>query len=360
MAAEDRMGGECRVGLTRDFLSEDGSLAFDIGLDVLEGHPEIVWEFLPQFTPQLRREDVGGYDALLVLSPKVTAQTVEAAERLVLVARFGVGYDSVDVAACTRQGIVLTITPDGVRRPVAVSAMAYVLALSLKLLIKDRLTRAGRWHEKLSYMGTGLTGRVLGLVGLGNIGREICRLAAPFELRILAADPYVTRDAAASVGAELVALDDLLRVADFVCICAALTDASRHLIDARRLALMKPTAYLINVARGPIVDQGALTRALQDGHLQGAGLDVFEQEPPDPHDPLFQLDSVIVSPHGICWTDECFTGNGRSAWNSILNLAAGREPAFVVNREALSHPRFRERLRAFAQPGRMPREAGGA
>jgi len=352
------MDGECRVGLTRDFLSEDGSLVFDIGLDVLEGHPEIAWEFLPQFTPQIRPADVRGYDALLVLSPKVTAETIEEAERLVLIARFGVGYDSVDVAACTRRGIALTITPDGVRRPVAASAMAYVLALSHKMLIKDRLTRTGRWHEKISHMGMGLTGRVLGLVGLGNIGREVCRLAAPFDLRILAADPYVTRDAAA--GAELVELDDLLRAADFVCICAALTDATHHLIDARRLALMKPTAYLINVARGPIVDQAALTRALRDGRIQGAGLDVFEEEPPDPQDPLFQFDNVIVSPHGICWTDECFTGIGRSAWRGILSLAAGREPPFVVNREALSHPRFQEGLRALARRTRTPKEAGGA
>ena len=356
--AEEQMGTECKVGLTRDFLREDGTLAFDIGLDVLEGHPEVTWEYLPKNTPELQSEDVRNYDALLVLAPRVTAQTLEGADRLVIVARFGVGYDSVDVAACTRRGVVVTITPDGVRRPVAVSAMTYILALSHKLLIKDRLTRQGRWAEKLDHMGMGLTGRVLGLIGLGNIGREVCRLARPFDLRIIAHDPYVNRETAESVGAELVGLEDLLRTADFVCICAALTDESRHLIDTGRLGLMKPTAYLINVARGPIIDQAALAKALQERRILGAGLDVFEREPPDPNDPLFGLDNVIVTPHGICWTDECFSANGRSAWTSILDVAAGRVPKYVVNRDAVSQPRFQERLRAYAPGGQKTHQLG--
>jgi phosphoglycerate dehydrogenase-like enzyme len=354
------MSGDCRVGLTRDFLRKDGTLAFDIGLDAITGHSEIQWEFLPNNTPVLLGEDVRSFDALLVLAPKVTERSLEGADRLMIVARFGVGYDSVDVDACTRRGIALTITPDGVRRPVAASALTYVLALSHKLLIKDRLTRQGRWAEKLDQMGMGLTGRVLGLIGLGNIGREVCRLARPFDLRIVAHDPYVNRATAASVGVELVGLEDLLRTADFVCICAALTDESRHLIDARRLALMKPTAYLINVARGPIVDQAALTSALQEGRIRGAGLDVFEQEPPDPDDPLLRLDNVIVTPHAICWTDECFSANGRSAWMSILDVAAGRAPKYVVNREVLSSPRFQARLTMYAQHRQRAQRAGPA
>jgi phosphoglycerate dehydrogenase-like enzyme len=354
------MGNECRVGLTRDFLRDDGTLAFDIGLDAIEGHSEIQWEFLPKNTPVLQSEDVRGLDALLVLAPRVTGQTLEDADRLTIIARFGVGYDSVDVDACTRRGIALTITPDGVRRPVAASAMTYILALSHKLLIKDRLTRQGGWAEKIDHMGMGLTGRVLGLIGLGNIGREICHLARPFDLRIVAHDPYVSRETAASAGAELVGLEDLLRTADFVCICAALTAESRHLIDARRLALMKPTAYLINVARGPIVDQAALTTALQEGRIRGAGLDVFEDEPPDPDDALFKLDNIIVTPHAICWTDECFSANGRSAWMSILDVAAGRAPHHIVNRDVLSSPRFQERLWMYAQQRQRAQQAGPA
>jgi phosphoglycerate dehydrogenase-like enzyme len=332
-----------RVGLTRDFLKADGSPAFgDIGLALLDGAAGVSWDYLPENTRELAAEDVRGYDALLVLAPRVSATTLEGADRLKIVARFGVGYDSVDVEACTRQGVLVTITPDGVRRPVATSAMTFLLALSHRLLEKDRLTRAGRWADKVDIMGIGLTGRTLGLIGLGNIGREIFTLVRPFGLRHLAFDPYASAESAVSVGAELVDLDTLLGRADFVCICCALTKETYHLIDARRLGQMKPTAFLINVARGPIVDQQALTAALRDRRIQGAAIDVFEEEPVDPREEILTLDNAIVTPHGICWTDECFLGNGRSACEAILDVAAGRAPHYVVNRDALKHPRWRE------------------
>src|SRR5262249_27258877 len=157
----------------------------------------------------------------------------------------------VDVPACTAAGVLLTITPEGVRRPVAAAAITFVLALSHKLLIKDRLTRAGRWAEKLDHIGQGLTGRTLGIIGLGNIGRELAAPARPFALRILAADPWAK---SAPPGVSLVSLEELLRNSDYVCVCCALTPETRHLLGAERLAMMKPTAYLVNVARGPIVD----------------------------------------------------------------------------------------------------------
>jgi D-3-phosphoglycerate dehydrogenase len=335
-----------RVGLTRDFLKPDGTPAYgDVGLGGLGEAPGIEHEYLPDDTRELTAEQIRGYDALVVLAPRVTAATVAGADRLAIVARFGVGYDTVDVAACSQAGVLVTITPDGVRRPVATSALTFLLALSHRLLIKDRLTRAGRWSDKGDYMGTGLTGRTFGLVGLGNIGREVFALARPLGMRHLAFDPYATPDSASSVGAELVDLETLLRTSDFVSICCALTPETYHLIDAERLKLMKPTAYLINVARGPIVDQGALTVALRDNWIQGAAIDVFEQEPVDPHEEILGFDNVIATPHGICWTDECFRGNGQSACESVLDVAAGRVPRYVVNRAALEHPRLREILR---------------
>jgi D-3-phosphoglycerate dehydrogenase len=288
---------------------------------------------------------------LLVLAPRVTAATLAGADRLAIVARFGVGYDNIDVPGCTAAGVLLSITPDGVRRPVAASVMALVLALGHKLLIKDRMTRAGRWAEKLDHMGMGLTGRTLGVVGLGNIGREVFALARPFGMRHAAADPYASAAEAAAIGVELLPLDDLLGSSDFICICCALTPETHHLVDARRLAFMRPTSYLINVARGPIVDQRALTETLIEGRIQGAGLDVFENEPIDPEDPLLALENVILAPHAICWTDECFRGNGRSACASILEVAAGRVPVNVVNREAADHPSLREKLRRLGAVG---------
>jgi D-3-phosphoglycerate dehydrogenase len=341
--------GTFRVGVTRDFLKPDGSLGFgDIGLSLLEQAPGVEWEFLSENTATLQPDQILDYDALLVLAPQVSAATLEGASRLAIIARFGVGYDKVDVEACTQKGVLLTITPDGVRRPVAASIMTFVLALSHKLLIKDRLTRAGRWAEKLDYMGLGLTDRVLGVVGLGNIGREVFVLAQPFGMRHIAYDPYVNSAEAAAMGVELAGLETLLKTADFVCICCALTPETHHLLNAERLALMKKTAYLINAARGPIVDQQALTIALREGRLQGAALDVFEQEPIDANDPILKLDNVIVTPHAICWTDECFLGNGRSACRSILEVAAGRIPSNVVNRVVLDNPRLQEKLRHYA------------
>jgi phosphoglycerate dehydrogenase-like enzyme len=334
-----------RVGVTRDFLKADGTLGFgDIGLELLDSAAGVEWEFLPDNTSELEAGQVRDYDALLVLAPRVTAKTLDGADRLTVVARFGVGYDTVDVDACTRNNVLLTITPDGVRRPVAVSAIAMLLALSHKLLIKDRLTRAGKWHEKLEHMGIGLTGRTLGLVGLGNIGREIIKMAAPFEMRHMAFDPFVNASDAANLGVELLDLDTLLTTADFVCVCCALVPETHHLLDARRLALMKPTAFLINVARGPIVDQQALTAVLRERRIQGAALDVFEKEPIDADDPLLGLENVILAPHAICWTDELFVGNGRSACQNILDVAAGRAPKYVVNRAVIEQPRLQEKL----------------
>jgi D-3-phosphoglycerate dehydrogenase len=344
-----------RVGVTRDFLRPDGTPAFGtVGLDLLDAAPGVRWEYLAEDTRELRPGQVAGFDALFVLTPRVSAATLEGADRLAVIARFGVGYDSIDVEACTRHGVLLTITPDGVRRPVATAALTFLLALGHKLLTKDRLTRAGRWAEKVDHMGTGLVGRTLGVVGLGNIGREVFRLAAPLGMRHLANDPYVAAADAAAVGAELVNLETLLRAADFVCLCCTLTAETRHLIDGARLALMKPTAYLINVARGPVVEQRALTEALHQRRIAGAGLDVFEREPIDPADPLLALDNVILSPHALCWTDQCLSGTGRSACGSILEVAAGRVPRDVVNHAALDHPRLQAALRRYAEARGAP------
>jgi D-3-phosphoglycerate dehydrogenase len=337
------------VGITRDFLNAEGQIGFgDIGLARLSESPGVTWEFLAENVTVVTPEHAAAYDALLVLAPRVTAETLTGNPRLSLVARFGVGYDNIDVEACTKAGVALTITPDGVRRPVAVAVLTFLLSLSHKLLIKDRLTREGRWADKLNFMGQGLTGRTLGVIGLGNIGREIFRLAAPLEMRHIAADPFVKPADVAGSGIALVELEELLRESDYVVVCCALTDGTRHLLHEQRLALMKPSAYLINVARGPIVDQAALVTVLREQRIAGAGLDVFEHEPIDPRDPLLTLDNVILAPHALCWTDECFAGIGRVAVTSILDVAAGRVPKSVVNRAVLDSPGFQAKLRQYA------------
>jgi D-3-phosphoglycerate dehydrogenase len=342
-----------RIGLTRDFLRADGSLGFgDIGLGLLEGQPGIEWEFLAENTRELRPDQIRGYDALAVLAPRVTAQTLEGADRLAIIARYGVGYDSVDVPGCTARGIALTITPDSVRRAVANVVMTYILTLSHRLLEQDRATRAGEgWTRKLDLMGYGLTGKKLGLIGLGNIGGEVVKLARPFDLVPIASDPYVKPERAIELGVELVGLETLLRTADYVVVLCALTPETHHLLTAERIALMKPSAFLINTARGPIVDQPALYAALRDRRIRGAGLDVFEQEPIDPADPILALDNVALSPHALCWTDEWAYDTGQSAIQNVLTVAAGKNPSYVVNKEVLETPLFQEKLLRYAGRG---------
>lgn len=330
-----------RVGVTRDFVNPDGSLSCgDIGLGTFDGVSGLEWEFLPENHTVLPRTVADDYDAILLLGPRAAAESVEGARRLKILARFGVGYDNVDIPACSRNGVLVSITPDGVRRPVAASMVLYILALSHRMIDKDRLIRAGRWNDRLSYMGVGLVGRTVGLIGFGNIGRELCRLLRPFEPNIIAADPVADPEAAARLGVELVDLDELLARSDFVCVCCSLSAATHHLIGEPQLSIMKPTAFLVNVARGPIVDQAALTETLRERKIAGAALDVFEVEPIDPSDPLLAMDNVILAPHAICWTDQCFEGNGLSACRSILDVMSRRAPTHLVDQAALLHPRL--------------------
>lgn len=330
------------VALTADFLRPDGQPGTsDLGLSVFDEIAGIDYRYLKAGGAELSPAELVALDAVIVLSPKVTARSLEQAHRLRLIARAGVGYDSIDVAACTRAGVVLTITPDGVRRPVALAAMTLLLALTHRLLIKDKLTREGRWEERTSHFGAGLVDKVLGIVGFGNIGREVARLGAGLYMRPCAADPLVDPSIAESEGVRLVSLPTLLSEADFVVVCCPLTPTTLHLLDRRSLASMKPTAYLINVARGPIVDQQALTEALVNGSIAGAGLDVFETEPIDPCDPLLVLDNVVLAPHSLGWTDDAFRDNGRSACRSVVDVAQRRIPQHIVNPDVLRHPKVR-------------------
>jgi phosphoglycerate dehydrogenase-like enzyme len=325
-----------RVGITRDNLTPHGKPIFDPSALKLLDEAQIEWEFLPELEAELSPETAARYDALAVMLAKVTRKTVSApGRRLKLVARFGVGYDTVDVPALTDNGVLLTITPDGVRRPVASAALTFILMLAHRVPLKDRLVREGRWAERVNYLGTGLSGRTLGSVGVGNIGSELFRLATPFAMRHLAYDPYVTQESVAPLGVKLVDLETLLRESDFVCVNCPLNEETRRLLGARQFALMKPTAYFVNTARGPIVDELALYRTLAEGKIAGAAIDVFEQEPTPPDSPLLKLDNLIVTPHHICLTDECINTVAASVFSACRDLARGRVPRNVVNQQVL-------------------------
>ena len=335
-----------RVALSGDFKKADGTPTYpDFDLTPLRTTPGVEMAFIDPVSP-IRREQIEDFDALILLSHRFTAESVPKSGRLGVVARFGVGYDTVDVDACTKAGIALVITPDGVRRPVAVSIITLMLALTGKLMAKDRLTReaAAGFARRADYMGMGLVGRTLASLGIGNIGAELFRLAKPFDMKFIAHDPYADKAVAAELGIELVSLEDAFRRADVLSVSVPLSPATRHLVNAERLALMKPTAYLVNTARGPIIDQKALTKALAERRIAGAGLDVLEEEPPNPADPILKLDNVILAPHALCWTDQCFAGNGAADVKAVLEFRHGRVPRGVLNRAVLEDEVWKKRL----------------
>ena len=339
-----------RVALSGDFRKADGSPTFpDFDLTPLAEAANVEMVYLDSASP-IRGDQLEDFDALILLAHRFDATSVPKSGRLAVVARFGVGYDSVDVAACTDADIALAITPDGVRRPVAVSIITFILALTGKLMVKDKLARQGGpgFAARGAHMGVGLVGKTLGSLGVGNIGAELFRLAKPFDMTFIAHDPFADKKVADELGIELVSLEDLFRRADILCVNCPLTPETHHIVNAERLALMKPTAYFINTARGPIVDQKALTKVLQENRIAGAGLDVFEQEPTDPDDPLLKLDNIIAAPHALCWTDQCFAGNGAADIKAVLDVMKGQPPRGVVNRDVLDQQGFKAKLLGFA------------
>lgn len=319
----------------------------DIGLRAFQATPHVSTEFLPEFFAEMTPQQLAGFDAVISLAPAYTRRTlVDDNLQLSVLARVGVGYDMLDMDALTDRDVIVTITPDGVRRPVASGIVSFILALAHQLLPKDRLLRRGGWKDKINIKSVGLTGLAVGSVGLGNIGREMFRLLKPFEMIHLAADPFVAPHDAADLGVRLVDLETLMKQSDFVCVNCPLTPQTRHLIGAQQLAWMKPSAFFINTSRGAVVDQGALCDALENSRIRGAALDVFETEPVAANDPIVALDNVIVTPHSLCWTDECFRLMGESAVQSVLDVLQGKVPDHVVNRNVLRKPELQAKLDA--------------
>ncbi|MHB0877416.1 MAG: NAD(P)-dependent oxidoreductase [Anaerolineae bacterium] len=339
------MAGDFVVGMTADFVTQ--------GLDYVEGWareafatvPGISLVWLPPMGRAVVAEEADHCDAILSLAIGYTAASFAGLKRLALISRWGVGYDMIDVAACTAAGVAIAITPNGVRAPVAEGAMTLTLALLKRLPEKDRAVRAGQWRGDIPDLGHSTSGIALGSVGLGNIGLEFMRMASGFHFRRrLAYDPFIAPDRAASLGIELVDLDTLLRESDVVAINCPLGERTYHLIGERELALMKPTAYLVNTARGPIVDQAALTRALREHRIAGAGLDVLEQEPPDPADPILALDNVILAPHAIAWGAEFARDLTTEACQACIDVSHGQPPRAIANRAVLESPAFQAKL----------------
>jgi phosphoglycerate dehydrogenase-like enzyme len=331
------------VGLTADFYNERSEPRYrDLGLSELAQEPAISHRVLDGLQKPIGAGQLKGVNAVIVLTPPVSAESVAAADDLLVVARFGVGYDTVDVAACTKADVLVTITTGAVDRPVAEAVVGWMICLTHHVLIKDRLVRQGEWDRRSGFMGRELRDRTLGIVGLGGIGRELIRLLGTFGMKPpLAYDPMVDPAVARAAGVELVDLPTLLRRSDFVSLHCPLTAQTRGLIGREQLALMRPDSYLINTARGGIVDEDALYQALTERRIAGAAIDCFETEPVGVGHRFAGLDNVLLAPHSIAWTDELFRDIGRTACRGIVDLYQGRRPRGVINPDVFDRPGFR-------------------
>jgi D-3-phosphoglycerate dehydrogenase / 2-oxoglutarate reductase len=270
-------------------------------------------------------------DVVLTQYAPLTARVIDALDRCRGIVRYGVGVDTVDIPAATRRGIWVCNVPDYGVDEVSDHAVTLLLALARKLIPMAEAVQAGRWDVNEFKPIRRLRGRTLGLIGLGRIGSAVARKARPFGLRVIAADPYRPAEYFAERHVEAVGLDDLLAAGDYVSVHAPLTEETHHLIGERELGLMKPTAFLINTARGGVVDGRAVAGALREGRIAGAGLDVVEREPIAPDDPLLGLPNCIITPHAAWHSDEAFRALKTLAAEEAARLLLGQPPRCPVN-----------------------------
>jgi D-3-phosphoglycerate dehydrogenase len=275
-----------------------------------------------------------GAHAVMVQFAPIDRALIETLTSCRVIARYGVGVDMVDVDAATDMGIPVANVPHYCIDEVSTQTIGFVLDANRRTLPLAAHVRAGRWGTTPPITPPSrLRGQVLGVVGFGAIGSEVARKARAFGLEVVAYDPFAAPDRHPET--SFVTLAQLLAQSDYVSLHCPLTDTTRGLIGRAELAQMKPSAYLLNLSRGPVVDQAALTHALRTGVIQGAALDVLTTEPPDPADPLLQLDNVIVTPHIASWSIEAGLELRREVAQSVVDALQGREPASVVNRSQL-------------------------
>ncbi len=288
---------------------------------------------------------IGDCRALVVRNTRITRQIMEAAPHLVAIGRHGVGYDTIDVAAATDLKIPVVFTPAANTESVAEIAVGFILGLGRKIVAAHRAMQSETLFsdtvtlsvmaQRYGLVNADVWGKTLGIIGVGRIGSSVARkMIAAFNFRVLGYDPYVDAQTLAGYGVEKVdRLEDLLPQCDFVTLHCPGGAETRHMINARTLALMKPTAYLVNTARGTVVDETALVEALQNKQSAGAAIDVYNPEPPHPGSPLLHMDNVIVTPHYCAMTAESLYNMGTMVAQGVLDVLEGKHPQYLVNPE---------------------------
>ncbi len=316
-------------------------LAHPCYLDIIAQRPEIRIDKLENDTPAAVAQpimaaahayQIGSARDELQLRYHAQRDLLDRMPNLLIISTGGAGYDTVNVKDCTEAGVLVVNQSGGNADAVASHVLAMVLMLSKQIIQTDHAMRRGTIRDRTAFMGSDIHGRTIGIVGLGNVGRRVADLCRGlFGMQVIACDPYLDEATVAARGATKVTLDELLRRADFVSINCPLDDGTRGMIGAREFALMQPHAYFITTARGFIHDEGALAEALRSKKIAGAGLDVWDKEPPPPEHPLLQFDNVLASPHTAGVTREARANMGRIAAEQLIMTLDGKRPPRIVN-----------------------------
>ena len=349
------------IGITSEYMDKyDRFMVKGPGLKLLDDIPGVSYKIMePEVFPEglteeelvnrqmnykVTKEAISGFDIIITMWSLWDKTALEGNDQLLSIHRHGAGYEQVNIPDMTESNVLVCNNSDGIRRPVATAAMTMMLALDTRLQLKIKMAKEGDWINKRYNEGYGLKRKTLGMIGLGHIGREILALAAPFEMKRIAYDPYL-KNADPALDVSLVDLDTLLAETDYLIICCTLNDSTYHMINAERLKKMKSTAFLINMSRGPVVDEAALIEALKNDVIRGAGIDVYEQEPTPTDNPLLHMDNVIATPHCLGWTEQSFMGIWDGIISQVRALAEGQKPTGMINPEVWDQPGFQEKLK---------------
>jgi D-3-phosphoglycerate dehydrogenase / 2-oxoglutarate reductase len=310
------------------------------GLKVLESEKELKVDVKTKLTPAELKEIIRGYDALIVRSAtKVTKDVIEAADKLRVIGRAGVGLDNVDVEAASKKGVIVLNAPAGNTISTAEHAISLMLSLSRNIAQADRSIKNGEWDRK-RFMGVELYGKTMGIVGMGRIGTEVAKRALSFQMKVVAYDPFLPADKAKQIGVELSDLENLLKTADYITIHTPLTEETRHMISDEQFKIMKTGVRIINCARGGIIDEEALKRALELGKVAGCALDVFESEPPKDFT-LAKMDKVVATPHVGASTEEAQVSVSIDIAEIVLDVLLNRCIRNAVNMPCVDSESFK-------------------
>jgi phosphoglycerate dehydrogenase-like enzyme len=354
-----------QIKYSGDFLNEQGQPADGtIAAELYEPFPFIRHDWLrdqaPQpgdktysdrlYSMQLEPHHIADADGVVNIRPYVRASAfAKGADRLVAIGRCGVGVDKIDLPACTANDVVVFNAPHSLTHSTATATVLLLLAAARNLLPQERMARSGYWGGQSRLTGEDLPGKTLGIVGLGRIAQEVIRLLAPFGMRVLVYSRHATAAEAQTLGVTLAPdLGTLLRESDYVCLLCQLDDRTRGMFGEAELRMMKKTAVLVNTGRGELIRQGALVRALQEGWIAKAALDVFEHEPLPADDPLIAMDNVVLTPHWLPVTRQSVWFAVSAMAEGMIRVAQGRVPDHVVNRDVLDRPGFQAKLARFA------------